>query len=61
MTTKRKTTVITIDATLHAELRDLCSKRGIKMGFLADQAVKEFLLKMNNTTQVSSSLTAFTR
>jgi len=61
MTTKHKTTVITIDATLHAELRAICDKHGIKMGFLADQAVRELLAKLNNTAQVSTSLSAFTR
>lgn len=61
MKPKRKTTVITIDSTLHTELRAICDKHGVKIGFLADQAVRELLAKLNNTAQVSTSLSAFTR
>jgi hypothetical protein len=60
MKTKKKTTVITIDSELHSELRAVSEKHGIKIGFLAEKAVREMLAKMSNTTQVSTSLTAVT-
>jgi len=52
---KKKCTVITIDAALHEELRDYCAVNGMKVGFLAEKAVRELLAKMNATTQVASS------
>jgi hypothetical protein len=60
MKVKKKSTVITIDSALHSELRAICNKQGIKIGFLAEKAVREMLAKMSNTTQVSTSLTAVT-
>lgn len=54
MNTKKKSTVITIDAALHEELRAYCKERGLKVGFLAEKAVREMLLRMNATTQVAS-------
>jgi hypothetical protein len=60
MKAKKKSTVITIDSALHSELRAICDKQGIKIGFLAEKAVRELLAKMSNTTQVSTSLTATT-
>lgn len=60
MKVKKKNTVITIDSALHSELRAICDKQGIKIGFLAEKAVRELLAKMSNTTQVSTSLTAAT-
>jgi hypothetical protein len=60
MKVKKKNTVITIDSELHSELRAICNKQGIKIGFLAEKAVRELLANMSNTTQVSASLTAIT-
>ena len=60
MKVKKKSTVITIDSELHSELRAVSEKHGIKIGFLAEKAVRELLAKMSNTTQVSASLTAVT-
>jgi hypothetical protein len=60
MKVKKKSTVITIDSALHSELRAICDKQGIKIGFLAEKAVRELLAKMSNTTQVSTSLTVTT-
>ena len=54
MKPKKKSTVITIDAALHEELRAYCKERGLKVGFLAEKAVREMLLRMNATTQVAS-------
>jgi hypothetical protein len=60
MKPKKKNTVITIDAALHEEIRRYCEENGVKIGFLAEKAVRELLAKMSNTTQVSASLTAVT-
>lgn len=54
-TPKKKFTVITIEAALHEELRAYCKSNGMKVGFVAEKAVRELLAKMNATTQVASS------
>ena len=60
MNPKKKSTVLTIDAALHEELRAYCKERGLKVGFLAEKAVREMLSRMNATTQVASSAAAIT-
>lgn len=54
-TPKKKFTVITIEAALHEELRAYCKSNGMKVGFVAEKAVREMLARMNATTQVASS------
>jgi hypothetical protein len=58
--TKKKSTVITIDATIHDELRKYCDEHGFKMGFLAEKAVREMLVRAGATTQVAQANPAIT-
>jgi len=43
MKTKNKKTVITIDSGLHEEIRKYCEDNGIKIGFLATQALRKMI------------------
>jgi small-conductance mechanosensitive channel len=43
MKTKNKKTVITIDSDLHEEIRKYCEENGIKIGFLATQALRKMI------------------
>jgi small-conductance mechanosensitive channel len=43
MKTKNKKTVITIDSDLHEEIRKYCEDNGIKIGFLATQALRKMI------------------
>jgi len=40
MKEKTKSTVITIDATIHEQVRKYCVENGIKIGFFASQALR---------------------
>lgn len=60
MKPKRKCTVITIDSMLHDELRKYCEDNGLKIGFLAEKAVKEMLARTRATTQVAQVSPAIT-
>lgn len=53
MKTKNKKTVITIDSDLHEEIRKYCEDNGIKIGFLATQALLKLLNEKRVTTQVT--------
>jgi hypothetical protein len=53
MKPKKKNTVITIDAALHEELRKYCEQNGLKIGFLATQALRNMLDGKYATTQSS--------
>lgn len=50
---KKKSTVITIDSTLHQEFRKYCEDNGVKIGFLAAQALRKLLDEKRVTTQVT--------
>lgn len=43
MKTKNKKTVITINSDLHEEIRKYCEENGIKIGFLATQALRRMI------------------
>jgi hypothetical protein len=43
MKPKKKNTVITIDAALHEEIRKYCEENGVKIGFLATQALRKMI------------------
>ena len=58
MKPKKKNTVITIDAALHEEVRKYCEENGVKIGFLATQALRKLLNEKCVTTQVTHSLSA---
>ena len=53
MKLKKKNTVITIDAALHEEIRKYCEENGVKIGFLATQALRKLLNEKRVTTQVT--------
>ena len=40
---RKKSTVITIDSELHAEIKSHCDVRGLKVGHLASKALREYL------------------
>ena len=40
---RNKSTVITIDSELHAEIKSHCDVRGLKVGHLASKALREYL------------------
>ena len=40
---RKKSTVITIDSELHAEIKNHCDVRGLKVGHLASKALREYL------------------
>ena len=56
MKPKKKNTVITIDSALHEEFRRYCEQNGVKIGFLAAQALRKLLNEKCVTTQVTHSL-----
>jgi hypothetical protein len=55
-----KYTVITIDAALHEEVRKHCDEHGLKIGFFANQALRQLLDKRCATTKSSEPSTAST-
>ena len=55
-----KYTVITIDAVLHEQVRKYCDENGIKIGFFANQALRQLLDKRCATTKSSEPSTAST-
>lgn len=55
MKPKKKNTVITIDTALHEEVRKYCEENGVKIGFLATQALRKLLNEKRVTTQVTHS------
>jgi hypothetical protein len=52
-----KYTVITIDAALHEDVRKHCDEHGLKIGFFANQALRQLLEKRCATTQSSEPST----
>jgi hypothetical protein len=57
MKTKNKKTVITIDSDLHEEIRKYCEENGIKIGFLATQALRQ-MIDGKRVTQVPRTSSA---
>ena len=53
MKPKKKSNVVTIDSALHEELRKYCEENGLKIGFLATQALRNMLDGKYATTQSS--------
>ena len=51
MKPKKKSNVVTIDSALHEELRKYCEQNGLKIGFLATQALRNMLDGKYATTQ----------
>jgi hypothetical protein len=51
MKPKKKSNVVTIDSALHEELRKYCEQNGLKIGFLATQALRNMLDGRYATTQ----------
>ena len=47
-------TVITIDSTLHEDVRKYCDENGLKIGFFANQALRQLLDKRCATTKSSA-------
>ena len=58
MKLKKKNTVITIESALHEELRKYCQENGVKIGFLAAQALRKLLDEKRVTTQSTRSSSA---
>ena len=58
MKPKKKNTVITIDSALHEQFRRYCEQNGVKIGFLAAQALRKLLDEKRGTTQVPHSSSA---
>ncbi len=58
MKPKKKNTVITIESALHEELRKYCQENGVKIGFLAAQALRKLLDEKRVTTQSTRSSSA---
>ena len=58
MKTKNKKTVITIDSDLHEEIRKYCEENGVKIGFLATQALRQMIDGKRVTTQVPRTSSA---
>ncbi len=58
MKPKTKNTVITIDSTIHEEVRKHCDEHGLKIGFFANQALRKLLDKRCATTKSSEPSTA---
>lgn len=54
MKEKTKSTVITIDATIHEEMRKYCVENGIKIGFFASQALRTAMIGKNTPVKVES-------
>ena len=55
MKPKKKNTVITIDAALHEEVRKYCEENGVKIGFLATQALRKLLNEKRVTQEPRTS------
>jgi small-conductance mechanosensitive channel len=58
MKTKNKKTVITIDSDLHEEIRKYCEDNGIKIGFLATQALRKMIDGKRVTQEPRTSSTS---
>ena len=54
MKEKTKSTVITIDATIHEQVRKHCVENGIKIGFFASQALRVAMIGKTPEVKVES-------